>query len=283
MNREKFNQLVDNYDSQDEILISKMAGLIEKYPYFQLTRFLYTKSLKDQNKNSFDLAINQLALHSADRAVLKESIESKLDSSLKIEKLDFNVNSYTEDYKTKKNKSATKSNIEEKPIINKKELHNLEIKVDEFQKKDISQPIIKTSKKFLSEKSESKTKKFSLTYKDLKLNFLDWIQITDEKQITDITEFEKKEPLIEKLNIIDRFIETDPKMPPATKTDKIELNIIEDFNSDELMTETLAKVLIKQKKYKKAISAYKILSLKYPEKNVFFAAQIQKIKKLQQE
>ena len=72
-------------------------------------------------------------------------------------------------------------------------------------------------------------------------------------------------------------------MPPATKTDKIELNKIEDFNSDELMTETLAKVLIKQKKYKKAVSAYNILSLKYPEKNVFFAAQIQKIKKLQQE
>ena len=36
------------------------------------------------------------------------------------------------------------------------------------------------------------------------------------------------------------------------------------------------------KKYKKAIKAYKILSLKYPEKNVFFAGQIQKIKKLQQ-
>ena len=49
------------------------------------------------------------------------------------------------------------------------------------------------------------------------------------------------------------------------------------------MTETLAKVLVKQKKYKKAIGAYKILSLKYPEKNVFFADKIQEIRKLQQE
>ena len=55
-----------------------------------------------------------------------------------------------------------------------------------------------------------------------------------------------------------------------------------DFNSEELMTESLAKILLRQKKYKKAIKAYKILSLKYPEKNVFFAGQIQKIKKLQQ-
>ena len=55
-------------------------------------------------------------------------------------------------------------------------------------KKRTSKPLIKTSKKILSEKSESKTKKFSPTYKDLKLNFLDWIQITDEKQILDTTE-----------------------------------------------------------------------------------------------
>ena len=47
------------------------------------------------------------------------------------------------------------------------------------------------------------------------------------------------------------------------------------------MTETLAKVLFKQKKYKKAIQAYRVLSLKYPEKNVFFARQIEKINNLQ--
>ena len=35
------------------------------------------------------------------------------------------------------------------------------------------------------------------------------------------------------------------------------------------------------KKYKKAIRAYKILCLKYPEKNVLFASQIEKIKNLQ--
>ena len=66
------------------------------------------------------------------------------------------------------------------------------------------------------------------------------------------------------------------------KNEPIESLINGDFNSEELMTESLAKILLRQKKYKKAIKAYKILSLKYPEKNVFFAGQIQKIKKLQQ-
>ena len=47
------------------------------------------------------------------------------------------------------------------------------------------------------------------------------------------------------------------------------------------MTETLAQVYLEQQKYAEAIQAYKILSLKYPEKNSFFAGQIQAIKKIQ--
>ena len=54
------------------------------------------------------------------------------------------------------------------------------------------------------------------------------------------------------------------------------------FHNDELMTETLAKVLMKQKKYNKALEAYQILGLKYPEKNSFFANQIKKIRKLKE-
>ena len=47
------------------------------------------------------------------------------------------------------------------------------------------------------------------------------------------------------------------------------------------MTETLAQVYLEQKKYKKAIQAYKILSLKYPEQSGFFADRIKAVKKLQ--
>jgi cytochrome c-type biogenesis protein CcmH/NrfG len=49
------------------------------------------------------------------------------------------------------------------------------------------------------------------------------------------------------------------------------------------MTETLARVYLEQKNYDKAIQAYTILSLKYPEKNSFFAGQIRAIKKRQKD
>lgn len=47
------------------------------------------------------------------------------------------------------------------------------------------------------------------------------------------------------------------------------------------MTETLAKVYLEQNKYENAIQAYRILSLKYPEKSGFFANQIKRIQILQ--
>ena len=49
--------------------------------------------------------------------------------------------------------------------------------------------------------------------------------------------------------------------------------------SDELITETLANIYAEQKKYDKALEAFKKLSLKYPEKSIYFAARIEEIEK----
>jgi thioredoxin-like negative regulator of GroEL len=49
---------------------------------------------------------------------------------------------------------------------------------------------------------------------------------------------------------------------------------------DSCLTETLARIYIKQKRYDKALQIIKNLSLKYPEKNVYFADQIRFLEKL---
>jgi hypothetical protein len=48
----------------------------------------------------------------------------------------------------------------------------------------------------------------------------------------------------------------------------------EDFT---IVTETLANIYAEQEKYELATQAYKALSLKYPEKSVYFAARLKEL------
>ncbi|TCN52524.1 hypothetical protein D0809_00300 [Flavobacterium circumlabens] len=102
-----------------------------------------------------------------------------------------------------------------------------------------------------------------------------------ETEETESIEEEKKK----KAEIINKFIQTNPKIPPIKPT-AIVPTVMLDPNKNEdnsyLMTETLARVYLEQKKYTKAIQAYEILILKYPEKISFFADRISDIKILQQ-
>ena len=109
-------------------------------------------------------------------------------------------------------------------------------------------------------------------------SFEQWLQISVQKPIRR-EELETKK--INKELIIDRFIENNPKIVSLKNDEKITVSIPKNKSDTSLMTETLAKVYLEQKKFSNAIRAYEILSLKYPEKSGFFADQIKKIKILQ--
>jgi hypothetical protein len=110
----------------------------------------------------------------------------------------------------------------------------------------------------------------SNTSKIEKYSFLDWFDIINDE----VPKVEKK------LDLIDEFIKNSPKIE-FSKEEKSNNEIPIDTNiKDELITETLAKIYVTQKKFNKAIKAYDILSLKYPKKSSFFADQINDIKKL---
>lgn len=85
-----------------------------------------------------------------------------------------------------------------------------------------------------------------------------------------------------KFKIIDKFIAANPKIKPIKK-ETASFAISEPVKTDysNLMTETLAKVYLEQKKYENAKKAYRILSLKYPEKSSFFADRIKAIEFLE--
>lgn len=121
-------------------------------------------------------------------------------------------------------------------------------------------------------------------------SFAEWLQLSKltpinrDKEVKDtISEPVDDDPIAKKMDLIDKFIETNPKIAPARNITPTPVNVERSTqDSSMLMTETLARVYLEQKKYSKAIQAYEILILKYPEKSVFFADRISDIKIIQQ-
>ena len=90
------------------------------------------------------------------------------------------------------------------------------------------------------------------------------------------------------ISLIDKFLSTDSerlrtiKHNPDTNGNGSERALVEQSvkEDEELVTETLASIYFQQKNFDKALDAYKKLSLKYPEKSVYFAGRIEEIELL---
>jgi hypothetical protein len=79
--------------------------------------------------------------------------------------------------------------------------------------------------------------------------------------------------------LINRFIETSPRLSPPAETDQpVDISADSVREDEGLLTDTLARIYIKQGYYAKAIFSYEKLLLKFPEKSAYFAAQIEAIK-----
>lgn len=108
---------------------------------------------------------------------------------------------------------------------------------------------------------------------------------SDEKpegSISEIARSIQNKPA-KKVRLIDKFLEAQPKMPPVKEGESgspMESAPVQEDTSEEFVTETLALIYAQQGYYKKALQIFEKLSLKYPEKSTYFAAQMEKINHL---
>jgi len=285
---------------------NQLDDVLDEFPYFQAARAIQLKGLRNLNSFKYNSALKVTAAYTADRDILfdfitsKEFIQNTIADSISGKST--MINDQEIEFETisadKPIEVLVDDEKEDNPLP--KNLKDAEQILDPslFSSKDpkIDIEIAETKKK---EVKDSIGKPLPFSKKD-KYSFTEWMQLASKNPInrtentTSAEEKNTKTAVIEeeedddlkkkKFDLIDQFIQKNPKIVPKEKnTPIIEIEKSKKIDKKELMTETLAKVYLEQKKYKKAIQAYKILSLKYPKKSSFFASQIKEVQKIQKE
>lgn len=280
MNVTDYTYLINKPDAINEKQTDALEKVLDEFPFFQSARALRLKGLYNQNSFKYNFALKVTAAHTGDRTVLFDFITS--DTFVAIQKGLYD----------KKILELLDISVIDSEII-KPEIR-LEPKINTLEQsiltsiKEASQIEADENIKIAVEKLEiGKPLDFSVNEKH---SFQEWLQLSRTQPIDREKESigNSKTPLLDdekkkKAELIDKFIEASPKISPVKQgtTSIVHFEPNKEDNS-YLMTETLARVYLEQKKYQKAIQAYEILILKYPEKSSFFADHISDIKILQQ-
>ena len=281
MNKKTFTSLLARPESISQKNLFGLSEVVEKYPFFQTARALHLKSLKKSNSLLYNDALKLTAAYTADRNILFEYITSNFfiqneisDTIQKQEDSYLKLEVTTEDISEQVSKEIDqqlKTELKKADaILNPDLFHRREKSVEKLTKNEIIKSDLE------------KNNPLDFTKKDSH-SFSEWLKLTTAKPI--VREETKNLSNSKKPNsdLINKFIQENPKLKPSKSIVKYDnkenLSSQITYTSEALMTETLAKVYLQQNNYQKALQAYKILSLKYPEKSGFFADQIRAINK----
>lgn len=262
MNISDLTYLLNKPETINEKQTIALENVVLQFPYFQAARALHLKGLYNQESFRYNYELKKTAAYTTDRTILFEFITSDNFTAIQQEKID-----------------------EIQRSLLDIEVHHME---EIIVLPEIESTVSPEETEIIEPTSEEKLeigKPLPFTPSE-RHSFQEWLQLTkfspiereiEEKNTSNNPEKQKK------IDIIDKFIEANPKIAPVKETTKAPANISKSVEEPtHLMTETLAKVYLEQKKYTKAIQAYEILILKYPEKSSFFADRISDIQILQQ-
>ncbi|MGS2764189.1 hypothetical protein [Sinomicrobium sp. M5D2P9] len=274
---------------------TSLEQVIEQYPFFQSARALHLKGLKNLNSFKYNDTLKKTAAFTTDRTVLFDLITSSEFTQNRIAQTIAGNHPDIADIEV----NAQEIRIEDRKLIEQTHIGS-EKEAEQILDPSVFMPV---EKEQLSEEEQQLQLGEPLEFnRNEKHSFAEWLKLSSVQPIkregragdTPLEGGQKGVPKEKdvsdksrKFRLIDKFIKTNPKIVPKAADRNKEAPVVNlakgtQTEKAELMTETLAKIYLEQKRYKNAIQAYKILSLKYPEKSGFFADQIRAIKKLQQ-
>ena len=272
MEMQRLDEWINNPDLMGSDTLEELRSIILRYPYFQTAWLLYIRNLYLIKHPSFKDELRRGALYVADLSVLFYFVEGNSFSFPKSE------------YKESEKQVANDRTLD---LINR---FLSEIPNDKGLSSELSIPVdsvMDYSSLLLLNSAENGRKEVDNTALPLKGQALidDFIEKSESGMLSSGNNNmsdavgngnEKDEFSDEDLVVID----DDNNAGPVDDAMDGNAEAADETGDDNYLTETLAKIYVKQQRYDKALEIIKKLNLKYPKKNAYFADQMRFLERL---
>lgn len=262
MTREQMLSYMENPAMLNDKTLGELKEILDEFPYFQTAHLLYARNLLNEHSFRFANQLKICAVHATDRTVLYKLLNP--EQSREPLEMDTSVSANENHLPTELTENV--GDGEEKPeskqsdkTLKKAAVHpemlNFEQGQSAYRLDGVDAEPDKTLAQLVKEINEAAGKKKNIKLPEQNGELID-------RFITENHSFSSKG-----LNTPGNSYNTDDNRDTSNE-------------NDEFITETLAKIYIKQGLYQKAIDAFRRLTLKYPEKSVYFARQIEEVTNL---
>lgn len=272
MNKQSFVKYLREPEQLSAETIPQIMDLARQFPYASIVQVLLAMNLYKENHIIYDSQLKLAACLTPDRNILR----------LHIDKLsDFREQTMLPDeYKTPAKKQETDTETAEQQTATQSPQQKEEQAVSDDMVTDElgygRKSFFEDEEKPVDDGSSHGQRK---TIEELKRIVAERIrEIEAEKMAEESGELPKPKA---KTELIDAFIRNNPSITRGkpeffNPIDSARRSVVDQEN---IVSETLARIYKNQGHIDKAISVYKKLSLKYPEKSSYFAARIEDAKK----
>ena len=247
-------RLIEHPELMNKETLYELRNLVALYPYYQTARLLLLQNMYLLHETSFDDELRRAAIYITDRKTLFNLVEAS-------------------HYHIKT--AAEKMEEEAREAQRSEQSNNRTLSI-------INEYLESTPKDSQNEDDDTGRKP---TPADAAVDYVAYLLKTESQEDK---EAEADRPQMKGQDLIDSFINDNggkiqlqdkPTYKPETEDEEDKQNEQNDYDEGYL-TETLAKIYIKQGRYSKALEIIQRLNLNYPKKNAYFADQIRFLRKL---
>ena len=255
--RDQLIQFIEKPGLLKEQTIGDLKEIVDEFPYFQSAQLLYTCNLNSSDNFRYSGYLKICSVYATDRTILYQLIKQPR-VPVKIAE-----------------KSASQSKIVD---LDTSPLFELS------EENQITEAELRSFTASQSDEAEfAGLDLLSFEQPEIVYSIEEYELSADSE--TQATESNDASTAEKKVDLIEQFIKESPVIQPRMENipEQMELSEVKeeaDTETDEYITETLSRIYLKQGHYQKAIDSFQRLSLKFPEKSIYFAHQIEEIKKL---